>query len=196
QSGITGSYISSTGVLTLTGTASVTAYQAALDSITYSFTGGGDPTVGGTDTTRTISWVVNDGNTSTGTSNPATSTLTDVHVRPTVTAGGTATFTGGGAAVTLDSGLTVSDVDSTTLVSATVTIGSTGLTSGDTLTFTNQSGITGSYISSTGVLTLTGTASVTAYQAALDSITYSFTGGGDPTVGGTDTTRTISWVVN
>jgi large repetitive protein len=183
------------GVLTLTGTATVLQYQAALDSITYSFTANGDPTAGGTDTARTISWTVTDGSTSNGTSNTATSTLDTVHVAPSVTAGATATFTGGGAAVALDGALTVSDVDSGgNLTGATVTIG-TGFISGDTLNFTNQNGISGSYNAATGMLSLSGTASVANYQTALDSITYSFTANGDPTGGGTDTARTINWSV-
>src|SRR5204863_4511171 len=44
-------------------------------------------------------------------------------------------------AVTVDSGLTVTDADSTNLTGATVTI-SSGLKAGDTLNFTNGSGIT------------------------------------------------------
>ena len=92
----------------------------------------------------------------------------------------------------LDAALTVSDPSSATLASATVSIGA-GFIAGDTLNFTNQNGITGSYNAATGVLTLTGSTSVANYQAALNSITYSFTPtNGDPT----DTTRTISWVVN
>src|SRR6202008_3341109 len=62
QNGITGSYNATTGVLTLTGSATLANYQTALDSITYSFSpSNGDPTGGGSDTTRTISWVANDG---------------------------------------------------------------------------------------------------------------------------------------
>ena len=58
QNGITGSYAS--GVLTLSGTASIANYQTALESVTYSFSPtNGDPTGGGAaDTARTISWVV------------------------------------------------------------------------------------------------------------------------------------------
>ena len=101
--------------------------------------------------------MVNDGVASSSTT--ATSTLDTVHVAPTVTAGATATFTGGGPAVTLDGALTVSDVDSAgNLTGATVSIGA-GFLAGDTLNFTNQNGITGSYERRTGVLTLTGTAS-------------------------------------
>jgi hypothetical protein len=62
QAGISGFYNIATGVLTLSGTASVANYQSALDSITYSFSpANGNPTGGGGQTTRTISWVVNDG---------------------------------------------------------------------------------------------------------------------------------------
>ena len=54
----------------------------------------------------------------------------------------------------LDSSLTLSDADNTTLAGATVSITS-GFFAGDTLNFTNQNGISGSYDSGTGVLTLT-----------------------------------------
>jgi uncharacterized repeat protein (TIGR01451 family) len=112
---------------------------------------------------------------------------------PVVIAGATATFTGDGSAVTLDSGLTVSDAASTTLASATVTIGS--YISGDTLDVTSPNGLTVSVAA--GVLTLSGTASLATYQTALDSVSYSFTpSDGDPTDGGTDTSRTITWIVN
>jgi hypothetical protein len=194
QGGVTGSYNAATGVLTLSGTASVANYQAALDSITYSFNPiNGDPTGGGGNTARTITWTVNDG----ASSSAATSALNTVHVAPSVVPDGTAVFTGGGPAVTLDSGLTVNDVDSNgTLAGATVSIGS-GFIAGDTLNFGAQNGITGSYNASSGVLTLTGTASLASYQAALNSITYSFSpGNGDPTGGGANTARTINWVVN
>ncbi len=53
-----------------------------------------------------------------------------------MTAGGSATFTGGGPAVTLDGSLTISDPDSGgNLTGATVSIGA-GFLSGDTLGFT------------------------------------------------------------
>jgi hypothetical protein len=46
---------------------------------------------------------------------------------------------------------------------------------GDLLVFNNQNNISGSYDAATGVLSLTGTASVAAYQAALQSIDFSTT---------------------
>jgi hypothetical protein len=134
--------------------------------------------------------VVNDG---TANSIAATSTLHTVHAAPTVVAGATATYTGGGA-VTLDGALTVSDPDSGgTLAGATVAI-SAGLFAGDTLNFANQNGIAGSYNASTGVLTLTGSASLANYQAALESITFSSTSG-NPSDWDTDLSRTVSWTV-
>jgi Hint domain len=60
QNGIAGSYNASSGVLTLTGTASVADYKAALESITYSFADG-DSTNDGANPSRTISWGVSDG---------------------------------------------------------------------------------------------------------------------------------------
>jgi uncharacterized repeat protein (TIGR01451 family) len=73
QNGITGSYDAATGVLTLSGSASVVDYQAALESVTYDFTpSNGDPTDGGGDSSRTIGWSVTDGS---FTSNSASSTL-------------------------------------------------------------------------------------------------------------------------
>jgi hypothetical protein len=194
QNGITGSYNSTTGVLTLSGTASAANYQTALDSITYSFyPSNGDPTASGGHKNRTIDWVVGD-----GVSNPvqATSTLNTVHAVPTVTAGATATFDGGGSPVAVDSGLGITAPDSGgQLTSAKVKI-SAGFTAGDMLNFTNQNGITGSFDSATGILTLSGMASVAAYQAALRSISYGFSpANGDPTHGGGDTSRTLDWVV-
>ncbi len=73
QNGITGSYDAATGVLTLSGSASVVDYQAALESVTYDFTpSNGDPTDGGGDSSRTIGWSVTDGS---FTSNSASNTL-------------------------------------------------------------------------------------------------------------------------
>ena len=55
QNGITGSYDSGTGVLTLTGSATVANYQTALRSITFS-SASDNPTSFGANTSRTISW--------------------------------------------------------------------------------------------------------------------------------------------
>ena len=148
------------GTLTLSGNATAADYQAALDQVKFA-------TTSNTATPRTIDWTVTDGVVS---SAIGTSTV-QVHVLPTVTAGATATFKGGGGAVQLDPALTVTDPSSATLANATVSIGA-GFLAGDVLGVTDQNGITGSYNAGTGVLTLTGTSSVANYQAALESVTY------------------------
>jgi hypothetical protein len=143
----------------------------------------------------TITWELDDGGSSNNLSALVATTVA-ITSRPTVTAGATATFVRGGSAVTLDPSLTVADAGATTLIGATVSVNS-GFLAGDTLNFSNQNGITGSYNSATGVLTLSGTASLANYQAALDSITYSFTpASGDATAGATDLHRGIAWTAN
>jgi hypothetical protein len=191
--GLIANYNTLTGVLTLSGTASVATYKTALDSVVYSFTSGGDPTHGNTRSSSSISWLVNDG---TVVSPTGGSSLSLVHVAPSITATGTAaTFTGGGSAVPLGDTVTITDPDSAgTLTSATVII-SSGFVSGDTLTVGTLGGLTTSF--TTGTLTLTGTASISTYDTALDSVQYNFTAGGDPTGGAAhSTSRTISWFAN
>jgi hypothetical protein len=72
--GITASYNTKSGVLTLAGEDTIAHYQAVLDSVTYSSTDN-NPSQGNKDTTRTITWVVNDGATSNNLSSPVTSTI-------------------------------------------------------------------------------------------------------------------------
>ncbi|UPK31765.1 tail fiber protein [Bradyrhizobium sp. 186] len=112
----------------------------------------------------------------------------------TVVPGAGGGFSGGGAPAALAPGLTVTDSASSTLQAAVVRI--TDFIAGDTLNFADQNNIHGSYDASHGILTLTGSDTVADYQAALRSITYSFSGNGDPTGGGTHQGRDISWVVS
>jgi hypothetical protein len=69
-----------------------------------------------------------------------------VNDAPVVTTTGSAlAYTENAAATAVDSGLTVSDVDTATLASATVSL-TAGFVSGqDILAFTDQNGITGSW---------------------------------------------------
>ena len=85
RNGITGSYDAVHGVLTLTGSASVASYNAALDSITFSSTSS-NPSNDGADPARTIVWSVKNGNPSNAVSATVTSTV-DVEAVPTVVAG-------------------------------------------------------------------------------------------------------------
>jgi VCBS repeat-containing protein len=96
-----------------------------------------------------------------------------------------------GPVITVITGSTVTDADTTTIQGATVAITS-GFVAGDTLSFTNSGGITGSYNAANGVVTFTGSATLAAYQTVLNSIR--FTNAGDnPTNYGANASRTISF---
>ena len=162
QNGITGSFNATTGVLTLTGSATVANYQTALRSVTYANASTNPSTAA-----RTVSVVANDG---TANSNTATRTITVAATNnpPVVTMTAAAlAFTEGNSATVVDAGLTVTDADSTNLASATVAITANFVTGEDVLGFTTQNGITGSFNATTGVLTLTGSATVANYQGRL-----------------------------
>ncbi|MBG1269058.1 beta strand repeat-containing protein, partial [Nostoc sp. WHI] len=185
QNGITGSYNSNTGVLTLTGSATVANYQTALRSITYT-NSSDNPNL----TPRTISFLVNDG-AANSTVVSRNINITAVNDAPVATATNSALAYTENAITAIDSDITISDIDSANLSSATVRISSGFISAQDTLAFTNQNGITGSYNSNTGVLILTGSATVANYQTALRSITYT-NSSDNPSL----TPRTVSFVVD
>ena len=196
--GITASlYDPLTGILTLTGTASLAAYQTALRQITFDNTG----TTPSTDT-RIIDVVVNDG---TAASNLAHAIIhvAQVNNAPVVdldaddsTVDGTsflATFTEGGAPIPIaDIDTLITDTDSTTLASATITL--TDPQAGDLLAASGAlpGGImASSYDPGTGILTLSDVASFADYETALEAIRFS--AAGDNPVAGN---RIIQVVVN
>jgi hypothetical protein len=185
--GITASWNATTGTLTLSGSSAVGNYQAALRLVTYNNTSADPSTL-----PRTITFVANNGTTS---STPATRTLSLASASnpPVVTSSsGALSYTEGTGAVAVDSGITVTDPGSGTLVGATVAISSPNYVSGqDVLGFTSQNGITGSWSAATGVLTLSGGSSVANYQAALQSVTYTNTSATPSTLA-----RSVSFVVN
>ncbi|MBS0471020.1 MAG: M10 family metallopeptidase C-terminal domain-containing protein [Proteobacteria bacterium] len=188
QNGITGSWNASTHILTLSGTASVANYQAALRSITFS-----SPSDDPTNAARTVTWAVDDGQASNHASNSVTTTIhvTPVNDAPVLGGGGNSvSYTENASGTVIDSAITVSDADSANLAGATISI-SSGFVSGDTLNFVNQNGITGSWNAATHILTLSGSASLANYQAALRSITFS-SSSDDPT----NAARTVSWSVD
>jgi hypothetical protein len=95
------------------------------------------------------------------------------------------------ATTALDSGVTVTDADSTNLVSATVSMTTNYFNGQDTLAFVNQNGITGTWTAATGVLALAGSATLANYQTALRSITYTNSSDAPSTA-----TRTVTFVAN
>ncbi|KAF1072566.1 MAG: hypothetical protein GAK45_00156 [Pseudomonas citronellolis] len=174
---ITAMYNAATGVLELSSagnSATVAQWQSALQSVTYV-----DVAVTPTNATRTISFSINDGSAD---SNTATRTVTvaDTDQTPIVgSSGGTTRYSEGGVPVAVDSGMTVSDLDNTTLESASVSI-SGNFQSGDELGFTNNGvsmgNISAIYDATNGTLTLSSsgaTATLAQWQSALRSVTYS-----------------------
>ena len=131
--------------------------------------------------TRTISFSVNDGSKDSATVT-RTVTVTATDQTPIATTTGSAgAYVVGGAATPVDGGLTVSDLDNTTLASATVSISGNFHSGEDVLAFSNTNSttfgnISASYNSGTGVLTLTSsgaTATLAQWQAALRAVTTS-----------------------
>jgi VCBS repeat-containing protein len=106
--GITGSYDAVTGKLSLTGSATVAQYKAALQGVTYASTSD-DPTA--TSATRTLTWQVDDGSAASNLSNTSTSTInvTAVNDAPVNTL--PTTFTIDPNVATTLTGLSVSDAD-------------------------------------------------------------------------------------
>ncbi len=182
--GITGTWNGSTGVLTLSGSATKAAYETALESVTF-LSQSENPLVYGD---RTLSWLITEGS---GGSSSATSFVT-VNARPILAGAGEELSFKEGIATIIDSSLILSDADDTNIESATVTISNGYLSSEDVLAFTNANGITGSWDSSSGTLTLSGSATRAIYEAALESVSYNNTNNIDPNIG----LRTVSWIVN
>ncbi len=194
---ITASFNAGTGTMTLSSagsTATISQWQAALRSVRYT-----DTAVTPNTATRTISFTVNDGSNDSVTATRNV-TVTAVDQTPLIsTSNGAASFIEGQGAVAVDAGISVSDLDNTTLSSAQVQIVGNFNAAQDALGFINSSAITygnivGSYNSSTGVLTLSSagsTASVTQWQAALQSVSY-LNSSSSPDV----STRTVSYVIS
>jgi hypothetical protein len=187
QNGITGTYDHETGTLTLTGTATVAQYQAALGDVRYE-NSSDDPS----GATRTLTFQADDGEASDNLSDPVTRDIevTPVNDAPVVTTSdGSTTHTVGGPETAVDAAIAVNDIDDDELVSAQVRI--SGFEAGDQLVYADQLGIAGVYDSETGVLALTGNASAEDYQTALASVAYQYTGEATPAA-----SRTVEFVAN
>jgi VCBS repeat-containing protein len=179
--GITASVNAAGTVVTLSGTAPLASYEAALRAVQFNNTTSTPPNA----VDRIISVVVNDGSAN---SNVVTTT---VHVVPVNTApvldldanDSTATGTGfAGSAVNngtatriVDVDVRGNDADSTLLNSATIHI--TNVQAGDTLFASGlPAGISASvYDPIAGVLNLSGTATAADYQLALRGVSFSTT---------------------
>ena len=156
QSGITGSYNSTTGVLTLSGTATAAQYQAFLRTVTYGNTQN-SPNMG----TRTLQFSLNYGV-------PVRALTQDVTIamqQPSNLTGTVSSqiyFTGEDEFMPIDSGLG--------LTGPSLTDFKFYLPSGTTMTATTSGGLSESYVSGTGILTISGTGTAATYQSAARSV--------------------------
>jgi hypothetical protein len=165
---ISGTYNSGTGVLTLTGTAPASEYQAALRSVEF------DSVQQAPTTSRTIEFRAEDGDEAGA---PATKTVTITPVNDTPVGATNETtalaYAENVGAVAIFPNATITDVDDTMIEGATVAVISGYQNGEDTLAFTNQNGITGAaFNTSTGSLSLSGTATIDQYRDAIRSVTY------------------------
>ncbi len=103
----------------------------------------------------------------------ATITVDAVNDAPLLTTrGGALAYTENQSALAIDPALTITDIDNADLTSASVRIVGGLQSAQDVLGFVDQAGISGSYNAATGILSLSGPASLAAWQAALQSVTY------------------------
>jgi hypothetical protein len=183
---ITGNISFGTIILTSAGnSATVAQWQAALRAVYYSNTSESPST-----TNRFVSYIISDGM-FTSSSVLAGINIIPVEDAPVLSGGNTLSYIENNAPLTINSSITISDVDNGSLFNATVAI--TNFVSGqDVLDFSAlPTGISGNYNSGNGVLIFSGSATVADYQSALRSVTYSNTSDNPLSV-----LRTVSFTVN
>jgi len=186
--GITGSWNSTTGVLSLSGNATLTQYQTALRSVTYENTNAVNPNTA----VRQIDFLVYDWDDPSNTISRNLNIVT-VNSSPTLSgiSGAPLSYTEGTGAVSAPFPVSITDVDDNNMESATIAITNNYFSSEDELGFVDAGGISGSWNSGSGVLTLTGSASISQYETALANVSYENLSS-DPI----EITRTFSFTVN
>ena len=175
------------GTLILSGNDTVSRYQSVLDAVSYHSTAA-DPSNGGADPTRNISWQVNDGALNSQTPNPDPNNLvneTVLHfdVAPTVDldasgagTGFTTTFTENGAPIAIvDTDVSIVDPDNANIDSATIVLTNAKATDALSIAGTLPGGIDSSVDTSVpGQITLhlLNSASLADYQTALGQVRF------------------------
>ena len=185
QLGITGSWDSINGILTLTGSTSLTNYENALRTITYRNTKAAP-----IENIKTIAFSVFDGDNFSNTQSRNVEVV-KVNIPPEladVEETSILYFPNFGQ-VAITNNLTITDLDLNDLIGATIEISSGFVQSEDELSFVDENGIVGSWDSINGVLTLTGSASILKYINAIRSVVYE---NQNPTPTGTSRTLSIS----
>ena len=201
-------------VITLNSSADATAVGALIQNITYENTDTDNPTTG----SRTVRYVLTDGDGGTSANYDTTVTFTAVNDVPTITnlGGDTLAYTEGDGAQVIDqsTNAAVSDVDSSDFDTGTLTVAFTAGSDSaeDVLAIQNvgtgagQIGVSGSNVTYAGttigtftggtsgsdlVITLNSSADATAVGALIQNITYENTDTDNPTTG----SRTVRYVL-
>ena len=176
QNGITGSYDTATGVLSLTGVATVNQYRDALRSVTYEDTSNNPSTLD-----RTVSFSASDFG-GPGAADTQTVTVTAVDDRPVIVAPSATQTTDSKVSETI-AGISVSDVDAGSAdIVVTLTAGKGGLT----VSTSAANGLDSQHVAGNG----TGTVTLTGSQTAIDNTLLagvSYLNGPSLRNGGTDT---------
>lgn len=168
-SSIQGQFDDTTGTLTLTGTASIADYQAALRSVTYENTSQSPLS-----DDRTITFEVDSiGQTFEGSRTLAVSPVNSAPVVELSVTEVNANFDQ--LPIALDSNVKVSDVDDDVFPSATVSIIEGYVNGDDSLSFTAVDNVQGSFDADTGTLTFTGSMTPDELMESLRSVTFNHT---------------------
>jgi hypothetical protein len=191
QNGITGSFNAATGMLTLSGSSSVSNYRTALRSVTFSSSGS---VVSNANRSLTII-ATDDALPTPADSLPVTRTVTvsTTNTPPSLTGipSTPLAYVRGSAAVVLSPNLLVADPDSINLTGAVVQVIANFQNGQDVLGVTSSFGITSKYDTPSGKLILSGLSSLANYQTVLRSVTYQTNSSSASTL-----TRTIGITVN
>lgn len=163
---ITGSFSVPSGILTLSGSATIAEYQTALENVTYENTSS-DPV----EVTRTISFKVTDGDNDSN-SESRTLDVTASNSPPEFSNLEGTNLVYPLEEINITNSISVYDPDDTVIDSALVLITGNFKNTEDSLFYSTLYGITGTYNETTGKLKLSGSASFGDYQTALRSVEY------------------------
>jgi len=180
--GIHSSFNADTGILRLSGFASVEEYQSALHLISFCSTGTGEKTL-----TVKVGDDVNDLAEFT-----ETIYMIELNQPPEVDPGIGAVYPANSAPINLLSSIEVRDPEGQSIAWATIALDASTYVQGkDVLRFLDQPGVTGQFDAATGVMRLTGPASDFEFNTALQSVTYHNTSA-NPATGIRELTVTVS----
>ncbi len=166
-SGLVSSWDATTGVLTLTGSETVAAYQSALRQITYQNLSDNPSAL-----PKVIDFTVNDGQLNSNTQQRVLNVLpdNDAPVVASVEITSLDYLENSGTAIT--SSVTLSDIDNEFLQQATLQINGNFIAGEDSLRFSDTAAISSVWDEATGTLTLTGLDTIANYQAAIRAVVY------------------------